>query len=48
MLKDARNEFIHRGAMPGIRERALLIEEVVQLEKDLLDLPVRAQKRARN
>jgi hypothetical protein len=48
MLKDARNEFIHCGAMPGIRERALLIEEVVQLEKDLQDLPAKAKKRARN
>jgi len=35
MLKDARNDFIHCGEMPGPKERAILIEEVLQLEKDL-------------
>ncbi len=35
MLKDARNDFIHCGIMPGPKERAILIEEVLQLEKDL-------------
>ena len=47
-LKNARNEFIHCGAMPGIRERALLIEEVVQLEKDLRSSPVEAKAQAGN
>ena len=35
MLKDARNELIHTGEMPGIQELKILIEEVLQLEKDL-------------
>ncbi len=35
MIKDARNAFIHCGIMPGPKERAILIEEVLQLEKDL-------------
>lgn len=48
MLKEARNEFIHSGAMPGIQERKLLIEEVLQLEKDLLERPIEAKMRAGN
>jgi hypothetical protein len=48
MLKDARNEFVHCGEMPGIQERKLLIEEVLQLEKDLLARPVQAKMRAAN
>jgi hypothetical protein len=35
MLKNARNDLVHCGIMPGPRERAILIEEVLQLEKDL-------------
>ena len=35
MLKDVRNDYIHCGVMPGPRERAILVEEVLQLEKDL-------------
>ena len=48
MLKDARNELIHCGEMPGIQEQKLLIEEVLQLEKDLHERPVRAKIRAGN
>ena len=44
MLKDARNEFIHCGEMPGIQERKLLIEEVLQLEKDLQERLVKVKK----
>jgi hypothetical protein len=35
MLKDARNDLIHCGEMPGPKELSILIEEVLQLEKDL-------------
>jgi hypothetical protein len=48
MLKDARNKFIHDGEMPGIREQKFLIEEVLQLEKDLHERPVKAKIRAGN
>ena len=48
MLKDARNEFIHCGEMPGIQERKLLIEEVLQLEKDLRAQPAEAKVRPGN
>jgi hypothetical protein len=40
MLRNARNEFIHSGTIPGVREKAILIEEVIQLEKDILAEPV--------
>jgi hypothetical protein len=40
MLREARNEFMHCGTMPGIRQMAMLIEEVTQLEKDLLTAPL--------
>jgi hypothetical protein len=46
MLKDARNEFIHCGEMPGIQERKILIEEVLQLEKDLRERPAESKMRA--
>ena len=48
MLKEARNEFIHCGEMPGIQEQKLLIEEVLQLEKDLRERPVDAKRRSAN
>ncbi|GEM_PF-966953 len=35
MLKEVRNRLIHYGQVPGIKERALLVEEVLRLEKDL-------------
>jgi hypothetical protein len=39
MLKDVRNGLIHEGKMPSVNERRMLIEEVLQLEKDLLGQP---------
>jgi len=48
MLKDARNHLIHCGEMPGIRERELLIQEVLRLEKDLESRPPKAKKQAGN
>lgn len=41
MLKDVRNGLIHEGKMPSMNERRILIEEVLQLERDLLGRPVR-------
>jgi hypothetical protein len=35
MLKDTRNQFIHCGAMPGPREREILIDEVLQLDREI-------------
>jgi hypothetical protein len=43
MLKDVRNGLIHEGKMPSVNERRMLIEEVLQLERDLLGQLVQAK-----
>ncbi len=47
MLRAARNELVHSGTLPGLRERAILIEEVIQLEKDVLAPTVETGKASR-
>jgi len=39
-FREIRNQLFHTGQLPGIKERALLLEEVAQLEKYLKKKPV--------